>query len=77
MQDGLWVTSSDYKNANPDPLRNSAGEIVNEINTNNREDVHRFCNVYVDLDFQVHIHPFHPFFLYNFCSIFYHWLLLI
>ncbi|MBA0865194.1 hypothetical protein Goshw_009918 [Gossypium schwendimanii] len=52
-EDGVWVTSSDYKNANPDPLRNSAEEIVNEINTNNREDVHRFCNVYVDLDFQV------------------------
>ncbi|MBA0836294.1 hypothetical protein Goarm_008522, partial [Gossypium armourianum] len=51
--DGVWVTSSDYKNANPDPLRNSAEEIVNAINTNNREDVHRFCNVYVDLDFQV------------------------
>ncbi|KAA3489442.1 glutamyl-tRNA reductase-binding protein, chloroplastic isoform X1 [Gossypium australe] len=51
-EDGVWVTSSDYKNANPDPLRNSAEEIVNEINTNNREDVHRFCNVYVDLDFQ-------------------------
>ncbi|MBA0670863.1 hypothetical protein Goklo_007299, partial [Gossypium klotzschianum] len=52
-EDGVWVTSSDYKNSNPDPLRNSAEEIVNEINTNNREDVHRFCNVYVDLDFQV------------------------
>ncbi|KAH1066642.1 hypothetical protein J1N35_031629 [Gossypium stocksii] len=52
-EDGVWVTSSDYKNANPDPLRNSAEEIVNEINTNNREDVHRFCNVYIDLDFQV------------------------
>ncbi|PPR86330.1 hypothetical protein GOBAR_AA34360 [Gossypium barbadense] len=52
-EDGVWVTSSDYKNANPDPLRNSAEEIVNEINNNNREDVHRFCNVYVDLDFQV------------------------
>ncbi|KAG4198879.1 hypothetical protein ERO13_A05G114100v2 [Gossypium hirsutum] len=52
-EDGVWVTSSDYKNENPDPLRNSAEEIVNEINNNNREDVHRFCNVYVDLDFQV------------------------
>ncbi|KAK8641667.1 hypothetical protein V6N13_011050 [Hibiscus sabdariffa] len=52
-EDGLWVTSSDYKNANPDPLRDFAEEFVNEINTNNGEDVHRFCNVYVDLDFQV------------------------
>ncbi|KAK8551086.1 hypothetical protein V6N12_039753 [Hibiscus sabdariffa] len=52
-EDGLWVTSSDYKNASPDPLRDFAEEFVNEINTNNGEDVHRFCNVYVDLDFQV------------------------
>ncbi|XVE89258.1 hypothetical protein DITRI_Ditri19aG0188800 [Diplodiscus trichospermus] len=51
-EDGIWVTSSAYKNANPDPLRDSAEGIVNEINTNNMEDVHRFCNVYVDLDFQ-------------------------
>ncbi|KAL4279303.1 hypothetical protein GQ457_03G042980 [Hibiscus cannabinus] len=52
-EDGLWVTSPDYKNANPDPLRDFAEEFVNEINSNNGEDVHRFCNVYVDLDFQV------------------------
>ncbi|XP_022724776.1 glutamyl-tRNA reductase-binding protein, chloroplastic [Durio zibethinus] len=52
-EDGLWVTSLAYKNANPDPLRDFADGIVNEINTNNMEDVHRFCNVYVDLDFQV------------------------
>ncbi|OMO65454.1 FMN-binding split barrel [Corchorus olitorius] len=56
-EDGLWVTSSAYKNANPDPLRDFAEGIINEINTNNMEDVHRFCNVYVDLDFQVHILP--------------------
>ncbi|XWS20631.1 hypothetical protein CRYUN_Cryun31cG0119300 [Craigia yunnanensis] len=52
-EDGIWVTSSAYKNANPDPLRDFAEGIVNEINTNNMEDIHRFCNVYVDLDFQV------------------------
>ncbi|XVF23359.1 hypothetical protein REPUB_Repub13aG0031500 [Reevesia pubescens] len=52
-EDGTWVTSSEYKNATPDPLRDFAEGIVNEINTNNMEDVHRFCNVYVDLDFQV------------------------
>lgn len=52
-EDGIWITSSAYKNANPDPLRDFAEGIVNEINTNSMEDVHRFCNVYVDLDFQV------------------------
>ncbi|RVW89392.1 Glutamyl-tRNA reductase-binding protein, chloroplastic [Vitis vinifera] len=50
---GTWVTSSDYKTANPDPLRDCAEKFVDEINTNNMEDVHRFCNIYVDLDFQV------------------------
>ena len=53
LQDGIWVTSSDYKNAQPDPLRDSAHNFVTEINTNNMEDITRFCNVYVDLDFLV------------------------
>lgn len=52
-EDGVWVTSSDYRNAQPDPLRDFAAKLVNEINTNNVEDVNRFCNIYVDLDFQV------------------------
>ncbi|CAH8261281.1 unnamed protein product [Arabidopsis lyrata] len=53
MEDGIWVASSDYKNASPDPLRDVAEDIVNNINTNNMEDIFRFCNVYVDLDFVV------------------------
>lgn len=53
FQDGIWVSSSDYRNASPDPLRHFAEKIVNEINLNNMEDVYRFCNIYVDLDFQV------------------------
>ncbi|CAN0880506.1 Glutamyl-tRNA reductase-binding protein, chloroplastic [Linum grandiflorum] len=53
MEDGMWVSSLDYKSALPDPLRNSAEALVKEINANNMEDVYRFCNVYVDLDFQV------------------------
>ncbi|KAK7255031.1 hypothetical protein RIF29_28433 [Crotalaria pallida] len=53
QEDGVWVTSSDYKNAQPDPLREFADKLVNEINSNNMEDLTRFCNVYVDLDFQV------------------------
>ncbi|XP_054781042.1 glutamyl-tRNA reductase-binding protein, chloroplastic isoform X2 [Prosopis cineraria] len=53
QEDGEWVTSSEYKNAQPDPLRDCAEKLVDEINTNNMEDITRFCNVYVDLDFQV------------------------
>ncbi|KDP34448.1 hypothetical protein JCGZ_11919 [Jatropha curcas] len=53
MEDGVWVTSSDYRNASPDPLREFAEAVVNEINAKNIEDVHRFCNIFVDLDFQV------------------------
>lgn len=53
MEGGVWFTSLDYKMAVPDPLRDSAESIVHEINTNNMEDIHRFCNIYVDLNFQV------------------------
>lgn len=53
FQVGVWVNSSDYKTASPDPLRNFAERLVNEINTNNAEDVNRFCNIYADLNFQV------------------------
>ncbi|XP_044486516.1 glutamyl-tRNA reductase-binding protein, chloroplastic isoform X1 [Mangifera indica] len=53
QEDGIWISSSDYTNASPDPLRDFAEKLVTEINANNIEDVYRFCNVYVDLDFQV------------------------
>ncbi|CAN6707685.1 unnamed protein product [Malus baccata var. baccata] len=54
---GMWVTSSDYKNAQTDPLRDCAEKLVNEINTNNIEDINRFCNIYADLNFQVCANP--------------------
>ncbi|XP_021720339.1 glutamyl-tRNA reductase-binding protein, chloroplastic-like [Chenopodium quinoa] len=53
QEDGVWVTSSDYKNAYPDPLRDIAEKVVTEINANNMEDVLRFCSIYADLQFQV------------------------
>ncbi|XP_076886866.1 glutamyl-tRNA reductase-binding protein, chloroplastic-like [Bidens hawaiensis] len=53
MEDGVWVTSSDYRLAAADPLRDFADHLVHEINTHNMEDVLRFCNVYVDSDVQV------------------------
>ncbi|KAG9441745.1 hypothetical protein H6P81_017599 [Aristolochia fimbriata] len=52
-EDGIWVTSLEYMKANPDPLRNYAEKIVNEMNANRMEDVHRFCNIYVDSGFEV------------------------
>lgn len=57
FQDGIWVTSEEYKSANPDPLRDFAERMIDEINTNNREDILRFCNIYLDLDFQVSNEP--------------------
>lgn len=59
LQDGVWVSSSEYASAEPDPLRDCAEKIIDEINANNREDVYRFCNIYAELDFQVHAH-FNP-----------------
>lgn len=49
----MWVTALEYSSADPDPLRDCAEKIVCEINTHNLEDVYRFSNVFVDLDFQV------------------------
>ncbi|KAK6153523.1 hypothetical protein DH2020_013162 [Rehmannia glutinosa] len=54
-EDGVWVTPSEYASAEPDPLRDCAEKIVEEINTHNKEDVYRFCNIYVDLNFQLTI----------------------
>ncbi|PSR96235.1 Glutamyl-tRNA reductase-binding protein [Actinidia chinensis var. chinensis] len=53
LKDGIWITSSDYKLANPAPLWEFAERIVVEISTHNMEDVCRFCNIFVDLDFEV------------------------
>ncbi|KAI7735819.1 hypothetical protein M8C21_017103 [Ambrosia artemisiifolia] len=53
MDDGVWVTCSDYQLATPDPLRDFAQHFVHDINTHNMEDVLRFCNIFVDSDVQV------------------------
>lgn len=52
-KDGVWVTSSEYKSASPDPLRDFAEKIVNEINMNHMEDFERICNIYLSIGFQV------------------------
>ncbi|KAL5699345.1 hypothetical protein ACHQM5_030263 [Ranunculus cassubicifolius] len=51
--DGVWVTSSEYKSAIPDPLRDSAEILVEDINTNHMEDFERICNIYLNIGFQV------------------------
>lgn len=53
MENGVWVSCSDYRLATADPLRDFAENLVHEINTHNMEDVLRFCNVYMDSDVQV------------------------
>lgn len=52
-EEGIWVKSSEYLNAQPDPLRNFAEKIVDEMNSQHVEDVQRLCKVYVDAEFQV------------------------
>ncbi|KEH32789.1 proton gradient regulation protein [Medicago truncatula] len=48
----LLINLANYKNAQPDPLREFAENLLAEINTNNMKDITRFCNVFVDLNFQ-------------------------
>ncbi|KAJ0989483.1 hypothetical protein J5N97_007839 [Dioscorea zingiberensis] len=52
-EDGVWVNNLDYANAEPDPLRNCAEKIVEEMNSVHAEEVYRLCNIYVDTEFQV------------------------
>ncbi|XP_017698263.2 glutamyl-tRNA reductase-binding protein, chloroplastic isoform X2 [Phoenix dactylifera] len=52
-ENGVWVACSEYMNADPDPLRDFAEKIVEEMNLRHAEDVQRLCNVFVDSGFQV------------------------
>eukprot|EP00250_Pteridium_aquilinum_P003355 c13668_g1_i1 orf=264-1265(-) len=52
-EDNVWVSNVDYRQAAPDPLRDCAAKIVEDINRNHWEDVRRFCNVYAHLDLSV------------------------
>ncbi|XP_015648684.2 glutamyl-tRNA reductase-binding protein, chloroplastic [Oryza sativa Japonica Group] len=51
-EDGMWVIPSEYSDAEPDPLRNFAESIVEEMNSKHAEDVHRIYSIYVESDFQ-------------------------
>lgn len=52
-EEGIWVATTEYLHAEPDPLRNFAEKIVDEMNSQHIEDVQRLCKVYVDPEFQV------------------------
>ncbi|CAA7407332.1 unnamed protein product [Spirodela intermedia] len=52
-EDGIWVNSVEYGNAEPDPLRNCAEKIVHEMNTEHSEDVQRLSSAHVETEFQV------------------------
>lgn len=47
------MNSVEYGSAEPDPLRNCAGKIVEEMNTKHAEDVQRLSNAHVETEFQV------------------------
>lgn len=51
-EDGIWVASLEYINAEPDPLRDFAEKIVDEMNSMHPEDVQRLYSVYVEPGFQ-------------------------
>ncbi|XP_048546835.1 glutamyl-tRNA reductase-binding protein, chloroplastic isoform X1 [Triticum urartu] len=48
----VWVVPSEYSDAEPDPLRNFAESVVEEMNSEHAEDVHRIYNIYAESDFQ-------------------------
>ncbi|KAF7101483.1 hypothetical protein CFC21_102812 [Triticum aestivum] len=48
----VWVVPSEYSDAEPDPLRNFAERVVEEMNSEHAEDVHRIYNIYAESDFQ-------------------------
>lgn len=51
-EDRVWVVPSEYSDAEPDPLRNFAESIVEEMNSEHAEDVHRIYNIYTESDIQ-------------------------
>lgn len=50
------MASSEYINAEPDPLRDFAEKIVDEMNSIHPEDVQRLYSVYVEPGFQVWVY---------------------
>ncbi|KAI5056618.1 hypothetical protein GOP47_0028436 [Adiantum capillus-veneris] len=52
-EDSVLVSDVDYREASPDPLRECAAKIVEDMNRNHWEDLRRFCKVYGHLDLSV------------------------
>lgn len=52
------MASLEYINAEPDPLRDFAEKIVDEMNSMHPEDVQRLYSVYVEPGFQVWFHKY-------------------
>ena len=47
------MNSADYATAEPDPLRNFAEKLADEMNTKHSEDVLRLAQTHVETHFQV------------------------
>lgn len=58
IQGRVWVVPSEYSDAEPDPLRNFAESVVEEMNSEHAEDVHRIYSIYAESDFQVVLNLF-------------------
>jgi hypothetical protein len=54
----VWVAPLEYSDAEPDPLRNFAESIVEEMNSKHAEDVRRIYSIYAESDFQVVLNLF-------------------
>ncbi|KAG0476586.1 hypothetical protein HPP92_013427 [Vanilla planifolia] len=53
FEEMVWITSMEYINAKPDPLRDFAVKILYEIEAKHAEDVKRLCSVYFETQFLV------------------------
>lgn len=52
-EEGTWISGVDFQTAEPDPLRDSAADIVTDVNREHWEDIRRFCSAYAKLDIEV------------------------
>ncbi|KAJ7565985.1 hypothetical protein O6H91_02G083900 [Diphasiastrum complanatum] len=52
-EEEVWVSGLEYYEAIPDPLRECAYKIVEDMNKKHWDDIRRFCTVYTNLDVKV------------------------
>ncbi|KAJ7565988.1 hypothetical protein O6H91_02G083900 [Diphasiastrum complanatum] len=53
INEEVWVSGLEYYEAIPDPLRECAYKIVEDMNKKHWDDIRRFCTVYTNLDVKV------------------------